>query len=165
MTCEFIRNHQPVWIQGTTGIGKTYLCSKLRNQAHSLHYTVDYHKTPDFFRRCAEAQKKGLSKYFLSDISRTNLIIFDEFLNTGITFSEAVFLNELLEYPVDPEQPRSIVISSLRTEEDIEQILTDAAPSLSESIIGHLKTNRLLFKITVSDKKGFKQVVVKIKEN
>lgn len=149
---EYIRNCQPVWLLAPAAYGKTTLCSKIAWQARALQYSAHYYSTPDFFRQCSGAEQRGISDFFFASLCRANLIILDDFLTAGITFSQVEFLYKLLEYPVDPEHPRSILISSLRKEERIKQILTDAAPILAESIIAHLRHHRILLTITWKDR-------------
>ena len=151
LTCEYISGSQPVWVLGSSGTGKTYISSVLGNQACILQYSVRYFSTSEFFQLCAEAELNGEFKAFLCGVCKKNLIILDDFLLTGVTFSQATYLFELLNHPVDPKHPRSIMISSQLMEEEMKLRLAEVSPSLAEAIMSRLKSKRLVLVITGKD--------------
>lgn len=151
LTCEYIQSEQPVWILGSAGTGKTYICSILGNQACMLQYAVKYYATSSFFLQCAEADMNGRFYNFIHDVCKNNLIILDDFLLTGITFNQATFLFELLNYPKSDKKPRAIMVCSQLMEEEMKLRLSDVSPSLAEAIMSRLKAKRLVLEITGKD--------------
>ena len=151
LTCEYIVRNQPVWIMGSSGSGKTYISCVLGKQACLLQYAVRYFSTSELFEYCAYAEKKKELQTYIHELTRSNLIILDDFLLTGVTFSEATYLYELFNAPLDPKRPRTFVIATQLMEEEIRLRLADVSPALSEAIVGRLKARALVLEITGKD--------------
>ena len=151
LTGNYISNSQQVWILGSSGSGKTYISCVLGNQACLLQYSVAYYTTSDFFKACEESDSLGRIHEFIHELCRKNLIIFDDFLLTGVTFAQAAYLFELLNHPIQPGKSRLLIITSQLKEEEMNLRLSEISPALAEAIISRLKSKRLLLEITGRD--------------
>jgi DNA replication protein DnaC len=80
-----------------------------------------------------------------------NVIILDDFLLTGVTFTQATYLFELLNYPKNSLKPRTIIICSQLMEEEMRLRLAEVSPSLAEAIMSRLKAKRLVLEISGKD--------------
>lgn len=157
LRCDFIHKYQNIWLLGSPGIGKTYTSSVIANHARRLHYSVRYFQPYDFFRRCEDAEKSNVYQLFLETLCKTNLIILDDFLMTGIGVRQASYLFSFLKYPRDPENPRIVLICSQLKEEDIKQRLLEESPELGEDIMNELMTERIVLTIKGNDLKRTRQ--------
>lgn len=148
---NYIKNNQPVWILGSSGSGKTYISCVLGNQACLLQYSVAYYTTSGFFKACEQAEGQNMIHEFINALCKKNLIIFDDFLLTGVTFPQATYLFELLNHPIQPGKSRSLIVTSQLKEEEMKLRLSEISPALAEAIMSRLKAKRLLLEITGKD--------------
>lgn len=148
LMCGYIEHSQPVWIQGSSGTGKTYISCVLGKQACLLLYSVKYYTTSEFFAFCSEAEALGRLQNFITETCKNNLIILDDFLLTGVNFNEAKYLYELLNFPPNQKHPRSVIVATQLMEEEIRLRLSDVSPALSEAIVSRLKAKALYLEIS-----------------
>ncbi len=96
-TGKYIRDKLNVIVMGASGAGKTYLACALGQTACRQLYTVKYIRLPELLTDLAIARGDGLYKKVIEQYKKYQLLIFDEWLLTPLTDSEARDLLEIIE--------------------------------------------------------------------
>lgn len=91
---SWIENHHSLIITGPTGVGKTFLASAIGFNACKLGFFVRYLKLQDLLSELLVARHDGTLHKLNKDVSKTNLLIIDEWMREPISQPQA---NELLD--------------------------------------------------------------------
>ncbi len=131
--CDWIGDALNVVITGSTGTGKTYLACALANKACRAGYTAYYVRGSQLPQQMAIARGDGSYPRLLRRITRTNLLIIDDWLLTPLTNPER---HEILEVIEDRHERASTLIASQLPISAWHEALGE--PTLADSICDRL---------------------------
>ncbi|MCA9917428.1 MAG: IS21-like element helper ATPase IstB [Anaerolineales bacterium] len=94
---EWVGQRLNMLVLGPTGAGKTYLAAALGRAACEAGYTVLYTRTSRLLQSIKLAQADGSFPQLLQRLSRTQLLIFDDWLRDALSRSQARDLLEILD--------------------------------------------------------------------
>jgi len=107
--CSYIEKKENIIINGSTGIGKSYVASALGNQACTLGYNVFYTNTSKLFSRLRMAKADGSYMKEISRIEKQDLLILDDF---GIQPFDNHSRTALMEIMEDRHSKHSTIVTS-----------------------------------------------------
>jgi DNA replication protein DnaC len=107
--CTFIERNENLLINGSTGIGKSYVASAIGHQACILGYRVFYASTPKLFAKLKMAKADGSYIKEIAKIERQQLLILDDFGIQPFDAQSRVALMEIIE---DRHGKTSLIITS-----------------------------------------------------
>ncbi|MFO7943100.1 MAG: IS21-like element helper ATPase IstB [Anaerolineales bacterium] len=84
-------------ILGPTGSGKTFLACALGRAACQHDRVVRFFRLPRFFQEVKTAQMEGEYPRFLKTLTKTDLLIFDDWLRDPLSLAEAQTLLDILD--------------------------------------------------------------------
>jgi len=110
-TSSYIAKGESVLITGATGCGKSFITSALGHHACAQGYKVMYFNVQKLLQRTKMARLEGTIHQLLQKISKTNLLILDDF---GLTHLEKQHQLDLMEI-IEDRHARSatIIVSQL----------------------------------------------------
>ena len=108
-TGEYLDKGESVLITGATGCGKSFLSSALGHQACRLGYKVAYFNCQKLMLKMKMARLEGTIFKFFEKLSKTNLLILDDF---GLTYLEKQQQVDLMEIIEDRHGKASTIIAS-----------------------------------------------------
>lgn len=108
-TGAFIAEGNAVLVSGAAGCGKSFLSSALGHQACNLGYTVAYYNTQKLMLKLKMSRLEGSIFKFFEKLSKTNLLILDDF---GLTHLEAQQQMDLMELIEDRHGKMATIIAS-----------------------------------------------------
>lgn len=106
---DYIRDGEPVLVTGATGCGKSFLVSALGNQACNQGYKVAYYNLQKLLIKTKMSRAEGTIMKFMDKLSKTDLLILDDF---GLTHLEQQQRMDLLELIEDRHGRKSTMIAS-----------------------------------------------------
>jgi len=108
-SCEFISKRENILITGSTGVGKSFICSALGHQGCQEGFKVMYFNASKIFSRLKMSRADGSYIKEIDRIAKQDLIIIDDFgLQPMDNQSRLIFL-EIIE---DRHDQRSTIITS-----------------------------------------------------
>lgn len=84
-------------IHGATGSGKTFVSCALGRAACEHDLTVRYFRLPRFFQEIKSAQLEGEYARLIKTLSKTDLLILDDWLRDSLTLADAQSLLDILD--------------------------------------------------------------------
>ena len=108
-TGEYLAKAESVLISGATGCGKSFLASALGHQACAQGYKVAYYNVQKLLLRTKMARLDGTIYKFLERLSKTDLLVLDDF---GLTHLEQQQRLDLMEIIEDRHAKASTIIAS-----------------------------------------------------
>lgn len=108
-TGEYINQGQAILITGATGCGKSFLASALGHHACAQGYKVAYYNLQKLLIKTKMARVDGSIYKLLEQISKTDLLIIDDFGLTHLEYQQQMDLMEIIE---DRHAKRSTIIAS-----------------------------------------------------
>ncbi len=133
VSCDWIRDALNVVITGPTGTGKTYLACALANKACRCGFTAYYVRGSQLPQDMAIARGDGSYPRLLRRITRTNVLVIDDWLLTPFTNAER---RDILEVIEDRHERASTLISSQLPISAWHEALGE--PTLADSICDRL---------------------------
>jgi DNA replication protein DnaC len=106
---EYISKGESILITGATGCGKSFVASALGHQACAQGYKVEYFNVQKLLLKTKMARIEGTIYKVLEKISKTNLLIFDDF---GLTHLERQQQLDLMEIVEDRHGKTATIIAS-----------------------------------------------------
>lgn len=131
--CGWVLSHQSVLICGPTGVGKTYLCCALANQACRHGYSARYERLPRLLSNLAIAKGDGSYMRLMNQLAKIDVLVLDDWGLTPLTVTEA---RDLLEVIEERYQTRSNVVASQLPIEDWYATMPD--PTVADAIMDRL---------------------------
>jgi DNA replication protein DnaC len=108
-TGDYIKNGEAIIITGATGCGKSFLASALGHCACKQGYTVSYNNMQKLLVRLKHARLDGSIIKLFDRLSKTDLLIIDDF---GLTVLQGQQQTDFLEIIEDRHARRSTIIVS-----------------------------------------------------
>ncbi len=134
--CDWIRNAQNLIITGPTGVGKTYLSCALANQACRKGYSSFYKRSSRLFQELTISRVDGTYPKLMNKISKTKVLIIDDFLITPMKEKDRKDLLEVIE---DRHGLMSTIISTQIPMENWFEAIGD--PTISDAVLDRLIHN------------------------
>lgn len=106
---DYIRSGQSILVTGATGCGKSFMVSALGHQACMQGYKVHYFNIQKLFMQTKMSRADGTILKLLNQLSKTDLLILDDF---GLTHLEHQQRMDLLEIIEDRHNRKSMIIAS-----------------------------------------------------
>lgn len=134
--CRYIKEHNNVLITGPTGVGKTYLACALAQKACRMGFTALYFRLPRLLHDLSIAKADGRYNQLLKSISRTDLLVLDDWGLSKFVKEQRYDLLEILE---DRNQLRSTLVTSQLPVKHWHEVIAD--PTLADAILDRLVHN------------------------
>jgi len=96
-TGEYINQGQAVLITGATGCGKSFLASALGHHACAQGYKVAYHNLQKLLIKTKMARVDGSIYKLMEQISKTDLLVLDDFGLTNLEYQQQLDIMEIIE--------------------------------------------------------------------
>lgn len=106
---DYVRNGESILITGSTGCGKSFLASAMGNKACTQGYKVAYYNVQKLLVKTKMCRADGTIFKFMDKISKTDLLILDDF---GLTHLDNQHRMDLLEIMEDRHGKASTIIAS-----------------------------------------------------
>jgi DNA replication protein DnaC len=136
VTCEWIRTHRNLIITGPCGVGKSWLACALGQKACREDLSVLYQRVPRLFAALALARGDGRYAKLLRTISRTKLLILDDWGPEALSPEQA---RDLLEIVEDRYDAGSILLTSQAPVDRWHDIVGN--PTLADAILDRIVHN------------------------
>ncbi len=149
-TCDWLRLHRNLLVTGPTGSGKTYVSCAVAQKACREGYTVLYERASKLFHDLAIARADGQYLRMLSNISRKDLLVIDDFALAPLTDEQR---RDLLEIAEDRYNRRSTIVISQVPSDHWHDIIGD--PTIADAILDRLIHNahKIQLKAKISKRK------------
>lgn len=135
-TLTWVRFKQNLLITGETGTGKSYLAMALAQKACRDGFSARVERAPRLFKQLTEARVTGEYEKTLAEISKTNLLIIDDF---GLKQLNDEQRHDLLEIMEDRYEKQSTIVTSQLNPEHWHGIIGD--PTIADAILDRLIHN------------------------
>ena len=132
----YLRQKQNLLLTGATGCGKTYLACALGEQACRQQYSVRYYRLGRLLDEIGAARVDGSYNRLMIRLSKTHLLILDDW---GLEKLSAEQAKELLEVMEDRYQLSSTVIASQVPVTDWHSLLPN--PTVADALLDRLLHN------------------------
>lgn len=132
----WITKHLNLIISGKTGAGKTFLGCAQGHAACRNNFSVRYFRTPRFLQDLRLAHADGSYLKLLADLSRLDLIIFDDWLRDALSLVQAQDLLDILDDRFG--RASTMVITQFPVDAYHERI---PDPTLADAILDRLVNN------------------------
>ena len=125
-----------ILLLGSTGIGKSWLECALAQKAYRDGFSVLHKRTSELFRELAVAHADGSIGRFLVRLSRTDVLLLDDFAMAPLKDAER---RDFLEICDDRYQRRSLILTSQMPVAHWHEQIGD--PTIADSILDRLIHN------------------------
>jgi DNA replication protein DnaC len=133
---EWVATHHNMIITGPCGVGKSYLGCAFAQKAVRDGFTALYARASRLFRDLATARADGSLQELLRKISRTDVLVVDDWAMHPMSEAER---RDLLEISEDRYQRRSTILTSQFAIRDWHKQIGD--PTIADSILDRLVHN------------------------
>lgn len=133
---DWIKKAQNVIILGPTGVGKTYIASALANSACRSGFSALYCRAPRLYQQIAIARSDGSYPKLMNKLSKSKVLIVDDFCIAPMSDPER---RDLLEVLDDRQSISSTVISTQVPIENWFNHIGD--PTIADAILDRLVHN------------------------
>ena len=135
-SCDWVKQHHNITISGASGLGKTYLCCALLEQACRKGYTAYYASAPKFFRQLAIGYADGSFDRILSKLARVDVLGIDDW---GLTSLGEMERRHFLEVMDDRGGSRSTILTSQFPVENWHDQI--GSPTLADAVMERVLSN------------------------
>jgi DNA replication protein DnaC len=136
VSSDWVRQHQNILFIGPTGIGKSWLACALAHKACRDGFTVLHKRTSELFRELAVAHADGSFGRLLLKLSRTDVLLLDDFAMAPFKDTER---RDFLEICDDRYQRRSLLLTSQIPIAHWHEQIGD--PTIADSILDRIVHN------------------------
>ena len=140
---EWIERHRNLLVVGPTGTGKTFLVNALARHYCEHGISVRYYRVKRLFDALAITHGDGTYGKWLTQISKTDVLILDDWGLEGLTQSQR---NDLLEIMDDRHNAKSTIVASQLPIEHWHDVVGD--PTLADAILDRLIHNAYKLKLS-----------------
>jgi len=135
-SCDWIRHHQVVLINGATGTGKTYLGCALAQAACRQGLSSRYFRLPRLVEELALARADGSYPKLMDRLQKTELVILDDYGLTPLSHNER---RDLLEVIEDRTGRKATLVTSQLPFEHWHDVVGDAtfADAILDRLVHH----------------------------
>lgn len=134
--CRWLKEHNNTLIIGPTGVGKTYLACALAQKACREGYAALYFRLPRLLHELSIAKADGRYDKVMTSISRTDLLVLDDW---GLDKFVKEQRHDLLEILEDRHGLRSTLVTSQVPVKHWHEVIAD--PTLADAILDRLVHN------------------------
>lgn len=134
--CQWIRDRHNVLITGPTGIGKTWIACALGHHACRQGFTTLYLRLPWLLQELPMAKGDGRYGKLMTTLSRTDLLLLDDF---GLAPLHDEHRHDLLEVLEDRHDQRATIVTSQLPVEHWHEAIGDS--TLADAILDRLGHN------------------------
>ena len=135
-SCQWIKDHHNVLLTGPTGIGKSYIACALAQNACREGYKSLYLRLPRLLEELGIAKGDGRYNKLLTNLSKTDLLVLDDFGLSKLSESQC---RDLLEVIEDRHGLKSTIIASQLPVKNWHDVMMD--PTLADAILDRLVHN------------------------
>lgn len=154
-TGKWIHEHLNVLITGPCGVGKSYIACALAHKACLLGYKVLYVRANRLFHDLGVAKGDGRYSRLMKSLSRTQLLVIDDWGLATLSDTERADLLEVLE---DRHNVHSTIVTSQLPVKHWHEIINNA--TLADAIL-----DRLVHNAYTIDLKGESMRKTKVRKN
>ena len=152
-SCHFIEKGDNLIITGATGCGKSYIATALGYRACSLGFKTLYLNMPWLDEQLLISEADASKVKYLNKLSRTQLLIFDDFGLNNMTHRMRMALLQIME---DRYERKSIIITSQLPIDTWYEYIGE--PTLADAIMDRLSASANRLELSgESLRKKFKQ--------
>ncbi len=131
--CDWIRERQNLILTGPTGVGKSYLACAFAERACRSVFTALYLRAPRLYQEMAVARGDGSYGKLLARLTRTHLLVIDDW---GLAPLKDAERRDLLEVIEDRYERASTLITSQLPVKSWHEVIGDA--TLADAICDRL---------------------------
>ena len=135
-SCQWIKEHHNVLLTGPTGIGKSYIACALAQSACREGYKSLYQRLPRLLEELGISKGDGRYNKLLTNLSKTDLLVLDDFGLSKLTDQQCRDLLEILE---DRYGLKSTIVASQLPIKSWHDAMMD--PTLADAILDRLVHN------------------------
>jgi DNA replication protein DnaC len=135
-SCDWIRQHRNIFITGPCGVGKSFIANALGHKACLEGFSVSYTRSTRLLEDLAIAHGDGTFSKRLTALSKTHVLIIDDWGLKPLTEPQA---HDLLEIIDDRHEQRSTIITSQLPIEHWHQYINH--PTLADAILDRIVHN------------------------
>ena len=141
--CQWVLRRQNILITGPTGVGKSYVACALAHKACCENYRTRYYRLPRLLLELQAVRADGTYLARLKQLSRTDVLVLDDWGLHGIGMDQQRDLMNLLD---DRYTVRSTIATSQYPVDKWHETMTD--PTLADAILDRLVNNAHRIELT-----------------
>jgi len=134
--CDWIRQRHNITLTGPSGIGKTFVCCALLQNACRQGFTAYYAPASKFFRQLGVAWADGSFDRLLAKLARTDVLAVDDWGLVPLTDLERRHFLEVLD---DRSESRSTILTSQFPVQTWHELIGN--PTLADAIVERILAN------------------------